>query len=58
MEEECRVFAYLLELKLLVGIMAYTTALLKVLEIWFSVLIQKLVAITLSIPLPVIFAIS
>lgn len=40
------------------GIMAYTTALLKVLEIWFSALIQKLVAITLSIPLPVIFAIS
>ena len=48
-------FAHLLELKLLVGIMAYTTALLKVLEIWFSALIQKLVAITLSIPLPVIF---
>lgn len=35
------------------GIMAYTTALLKVLEIWFSALIQKLVAITLSIPLRV-----
>jgi len=30
----------------LAGIMAYTTALLKVLEIWFSALIKKLVAIT------------
>ena len=55
MEGECHVFAHLLELKSLAGIMAYTTALLKVLEIWFSALIQKLVAITLSIPLPVMF---
>ena len=51
-------FAHLLGLKLLVGIMAYTTALLKVLEIWFSALIQKLAAITLSIRLPAIFVIS